>query len=330
MNLDEFTAEIMGRIKVFLPEEYQDAVIEVNDLNKLNSNYKAMTVRKEGQLVAPTIDMDALFRAYEDGEDLNSLASQAAAVALMQPEGLDCSQFLDYEKVKERLFIRVSNAELNSGVVGYAPHKQVEDLVITYHILASLGEDGMGSAMVTNSLLENFGVSQEQLHADAMVNSEKLLPPSIQGMEKTMGRLMGMNMEMDVPKTFAGQLEDVDFKTDMMLVLSNTQNVNGAAVMFYPDVLAQIGDRMQTNFFILPSSVHEVILVANDGSRSYKEFEAMVREINSNEVSPKDKLSDNVYHYDFQNRLLEKASDYENRMKKFVCILSPICARTSG
>ena len=315
MNFEEFVNEMKERIKDYLPEEYADATIEIAEARKLNAEYPALIIRREGQMIAPSIDLDTLYRQLEICS-MEEVLEQTAEIAQRRPEGLNLEVFTDYEAAKDQLFIRISDAEKNKAVLADVPHTEVNGLAITYHVMAEVEENEMGSSMITNQIMEKFGITKEQLHADAMANSPRILPPHIESMESMLSSMMGFGAAKAVPVSFAEQLADVVINRDGgMAVLTNSQKVNGAAVMFYPDVMEQIGDSQQVNIFILPSSTHEVILVPDNGSMKLKDLEDMVKSINASEVAPKDRLSDTVYHYDFKEKLLEKASDYENRTR---------------
>ena len=313
MNFDDFTALIEDRIKDYLPEDYMGADVEITETRKLNQTYTALIVKREGQEIAASVDLDMLYDMLDD-MSFEEVIQQAADMAQRQPEGLDINDIQDYEKARERLFIRVSNAEENRELLKDTPHKEIIGLAVTCHVLVGLEDGEMGSTMVTAPLLEKFGVTTEQLFEDAFLNSQEILPPSIEPMEAMLGRMMGFGMEMEVPETLDAQLETLDLEKMGMAVLTNRQAVNGAAVIFYPGLMEKIGDSQQVNFFILPSSTHEVILVPDNGSMKLKDLEDMVKSINASEVSPKDRLSDTVYHYDYKDRILEKGSDFEERV----------------
>ncbi|MBR3392924.1 MAG: hypothetical protein IKG51_02320 [Firmicutes bacterium] len=313
MNFDEFVTQVKDRVKDFLPEDFADASVEVMETRKLNQTYMALVVRKEGQPIAPSIDLNALYEELENSS-MEEVLEEAADLAQRQPEDLDVETIQDYEKAKDRLFIRVSGMEENRELLEEVPYTEFNGLAITYHVLAEINDQEMGSTLVTNALLEKFGVTKEQLHEDALLNSPSILPPSIEPMEAMIGKMMGFGAAMEAPAGFKEQIEKLDMRREGMAVLTNTQMLNGAAVIFYPGVMEKIGDSQQVNFFILPSSVHEVILVNDDGSMNLKDLEEMVKSINASEVAPKDRLSDTVFHYDCKERLLEKASDYESRV----------------
>ena len=200
MNFDGFVEEVKNRIKDFLPEDYANADVEITESKKLNYTYPALIVKKEGQEIDASIDLDMLYNMLDD-MSVEEILEQAADMAQRQPEGLDINDIQDYEKARERLFIRVSNAEENRELLKDTPHKEIMGLAVTRHVLVGLEDGEMGSTMVTAPLLEKFGVTTEQLFEDAFLNSQEILPPSIEPMEAMLGRMMGFGMEMEVPVT---------------------------------------------------------------------------------------------------------------------------------
>lgn len=101
-----------------------------------------------------------------------------------------------------------------------------------------------------------------------------------------------------------------------MFIVTNSQTVGGAGVIFYPEVMDQIGEGFQGNFFILPSSTHETLVIPDNGAFDYRVLEDMVQTINENEVAPEERLSDHVYHYDVKDRVFERADKFEERQKE--------------
>lgn len=206
-----------------------------------------------------------------------------------------------YAKARKDLFIRVHNAERSRELLEHVPHRNVEDLAVTCHIRVYLPGRGMGSTVVTNEMMDCFGVSAEKLYEDAVQNSQKIFPAKAAPMETIL---------FGVP-------EEEAMKDDQMpmVVLTNRSKVFGASALFYPDEMAQLAEKMGGSYFILPSSIHEVIAIPDDGSMKVKDLEQMVTEINAGQVELKDQLSDHVYHFNARERTFELASKYETREK---------------
>lgn len=319
MNFEQFVEDVKAEIKHYLPEEFQDAQIDILQHNKLNESYLGMTVRKDDQTIAPTVNLEhyyEMFQAFD--ENLDIVMQQVADLVTLKPIHLDLSLFTNYEVAKEHLFIRVSDAERNGEILTGLPHRRVENLAITYHIVAEIGEEGIGSTPVTNRMLNGFGITEEQLHQDALDNSPKIFPAKVETMSSMMDKMMREDMRR------AGMTEEeIDLYFENMglndpnplTVVTNEHQTNGAAVLFYPGQMEKLGETVNGDFFILPSSTHEVLILPDDGGVTYQELKAMVMEINSTQVSPEDRLADEVYHYDTKDRVFEKAGSFEERQK---------------
>ncbi len=137
----------------------------------------------------------------------------------------------------------------------------------------------------------------EDVYEQALRNTERLLPPKIQKFEDVwlLGEDEGMKSKKLEPNT--------------MYILSNEVSLHGATAMLYPGLLQDIGKATRGSFFILPSSVHETILIRDNGEISAEEFQRMVMEVNRTKVSPDEVLSDEVYRYDYRERKLIMETD---------------------
>lgn len=131
-------------------------------------------------------------------------------------------------------------------------------------------DSAIKSITFTNELLDKYGVTKEELHNAAMENSEKIFPAKYYKMNDL-----------------------VPFK-----VLTNEMGCLGAAALFYPNQMEKIAASLGGNYFVLPSSIHEVLILPDDGNLNYMELEQMVKEVNETTVDRKDQLSNNVYYYD--------------------------------
>ena len=320
MDFRTFTDTMKDIIKDYLPDDYKDAKVEIYQHQKLNEQYTGLSVRREDQRVTPTVNMESLYKEYNrEGRSISDMAKEVAKMIQMEPPGLDINRLLDYEKAKESLYIRVSNAEQNQDMLENAPHMLYEDLAVTYHIAAQMDEDGLASTLVTDNLLAQYGITQEQLHEDAMKNAPQILPARVESMGEVMRRMMRSDMlssGMD-EETMEAMLEDMAMVDDTpMTVVSNDRGVNGASALFYPGQLDVIAEKLEGDFFILPSSIHESLVVPDDGNFSYHELQNMVEEVNSTQVHPSERLSDEVYHYDSKDRVFEKAASFEKRQQE--------------
>ena len=304
LTFGEFVDEVRRSIKDYLPEKFDDAEVHVDQFQKLNTAYLGMQVKREDQMVVPNINLNGMYAQYqEQGHTMAAMLTMIAQQVQMAPE-IRTDWLKDYSQVKDHLFIRVSDAKENEGVLKNAPHKEVDGLAVSYHIAI---EGMQASTPVTYQMMEMYGVTAEQLHADALESTQKLYPVKYASMAEVMQQMMGIEPDMaaDMMPPMEGP---------QLMVLTNTQGMHGAGALFYPDQLETIAQQMGTDFFVLPSSVHEVLILPDDGSQDLDSLQFMVREINRTEVAPEDRLSDFVYHYDAQDNVLERAETFAERM----------------
>lgn len=305
MSYEEFKAWAADEIRAWLPPEYADADVSIHRMEKLGLAYDGMTVVRSGQRAAAAVNLTAFYDMYQEGKTTGDIIHEMADVAVMQAPQMEYSVFSDYEAAKDHLFIRVANKEANADVLAGMPHKEVEDLAITYHVLVNHDQNGIASAPVTDDLLRHYGVTAEQLHEDAIANSQRMLPAQLDSMQNM---LFGM-MTPEASDT----LRDEPYPGSTMLVLTNNVQLNGAAALFYPGVMDQAAERLGGDFIVLPSSTHEVIMIPADGMTDFRSLEQMVKDINRSQVAPEERLSDHVYHYDAKERLFERADRHEMR-----------------
>ena len=315
MDFEKFVNRVMEDIKKYLPQEYQNVDFAVAHQEKLNDQYTALRIT--GRKITPNINLENYYQEYEDGRSFRSIMAAIAESIKMVPPEFEQDVLNDFEKAKELLFIRLSSVEKNADYLEKVPHTIVEDMAITYHLKIEIGEQGVASATVTKEYLEKYGISVEELHKLALENSEKIFPANIDGILGFMQKQMAADMKkegMD-EETINMILGDLP-KTDdhAMTVVTNDVCINGAAVIFYPRVFEEIAERICGDYFVLPSSVHETLILPDTGEFSPEELTVMVSDINANVVEAKDRLTDEVYHYDSIDKVFEKASVFEERM----------------
>ncbi len=303
MDYNEFLFRAQEDLAAAMPEK----VITRETVNKLQGvSYEGLAVRQEGTSVAVMLNMEAMFARMEGGADYRQVLSDM--LNIVDNNSVDISQkemdfISDYNQIRNRLTVDLVGQDLNRDRLKDIPHFDMADLSVVYRIdLTDEMErmDGRTSVLVTNQLLERYGVSPEQLHQDAVENASRQEPAVVRSMGMVLAGMDAMPplKEEDIPP---------------LLVATNPSMTFGASVVAYPGFMEKAAEQFQGNFFILPSSVHEVLLLKDDGKADYRDLEAMVYQINRTEVEPQERLSDHVYHYDSREKVFELAEKYEAR-----------------
>ena len=280
-------------------------------MEKTNQNYEAMSVVPEGNNVGVNFNIENAFASYEHTDDYAGVLASATMViadGLDRAPAIDVSALMDYENMKEKLSVEVISADANADLLANVPHDRMEDLAVVYRFVMESSEDGRASILVTNNLMDRMGVSHEQLRADALENSPEIRPAVIQGMNEVMKEMMG-------PEAY--EMFGIPDDTEEMMFIATVPDKNsGAGVLAYQDFMDQAAEKIGGDFFILPSSIHEILLVPDDGQKGADELKAMVMDVNATQVSPEERLSDNVYHYDSKEHIFELAEKFEARQQE--------------
>ena len=316
MDFEEFREKLMEDLAQDLYENTgAEYTVEPTSVNKLqNAGYEGIVIRPEDAAVGINIDAQSLFKDYENGkpyEEVFSDAYRMIADGFDHQPNFNIEEFSNYDAMKEKLAIQVVSTERNAEMLEKIPHKEVEDMSLVCRFIVGDTAFGQGSILVNNDMLQNYGITSDQLFADAAKYAPELRPSEIMSIADVLAQMMGidvseLNDQMGVPGN-----PDIP-----MYVASTHDKSNGAGIIAYPGFMEMAAEKIGGDFFVLPSSVHEVILVPDNGTGDFHELEAMVQEVNATQVDPKDQLSDKVYHYDSKDKVFELAEKFDARKKE--------------
>lgn len=294
MDYETFKQEFAEDIKEKLSQRgYGEVMTSFHDIEKTNQNYEAISVVQAGSNIGVNFNIENAFASYEHTGDYEGVLASATGVivgGLDQIPAVDVNALMNYEVMKEKLSVEVISADANEELLAKVPHDRIEDLAVVYRFIMESNEDGRASILVNNDLIERMGVTHEQLRADALENSPEIRPVVIQGMNEVM--------------------------KEMMFIATVPDKNSGAGVLAYQDFMDQAAEKIGGDFYVIPSSIHEILLVPDNGEVQAEGLKEMVQEVNATEVSPEEKLSDNVYHYDSKEHIFELAEKYEARQQE--------------
>lgn len=276
------------------------AKIHIHETVKNNGvSYYAVAILEEGNNISPNIRLDDFYQSYLEGEGIESIAEDIAAVyERAGKEKMDLSFFQDFEKAKSNILLKVVGFETNREQLKKIPHIKFMDLALTfyYYIEGQTGENA--SIQIENSHLEFWNVDAGKLYDLAVENAVQRMPAQLRNICDIIHAFSRQNGVEPSPET----MDEFERETDRlpMFVLSNRKNYFGAAVIYYPGVLKRIAGEMYSDLIILPSSVHEVILLPADGTENIGKLNEMIAEINQNQLAREEVLSDHLYYYDLE------------------------------
>ncbi len=308
MNYEVFKEIVVEKFKDYLSPEYKDLKLTVSEVNKVNKNLDALSLYDSSgkQNISPMIYINDMYESYCRNEDLQTVLE---GYATQMNKGLrDSSKIanINIEDAKDNIVFQLVNTLQNEELLKEVPHREFEDLSIIYRWVISLDESGIRSSVITNDFTKKLGMDENGLYRCAAENTKRILPPTVKSMNEVIREMF--------EKDGMGEMAEIvlDGVPDTMWVISNSKGVNGASSMLYDDTLHKLASDIEDDLYLLPSSVHEFIAVPAELGEP-NELAEMVNEINMDQVSLEERLSNQVYHYDKDTRKLTLATDTPNK-----------------
>lgn len=301
MNIERFAE----KVKEMLTEEVSEyAVVLTGTVLKNNGVvWHNITIKRKGMSVGMSIYLEKFFMEYCNRQkELKDIVREIITMENNSGIEIDIAKwYTDYEKVKEKIRYKLVNYEKNKELLKKVPYEKFLDLVKVYYVNVEFDNVQKGKIMIYNDHIKAWGITESEIKEVAEKNMENLIPGMILPMED-----MILNLVRSSEVDFKTELEIEEAIEEMfvqpevrMYVATNKENVYGAALMCYSDIIKNFAHKMKSDFYILPSSVHEIILVpAEDGKIWHLEYlKDMVEEVNTKELPEEDILSDSVYYY---------------------------------
>ena len=267
--------------------------VTVNKVTKNNNlTLDGLVIKATDTNIAPTIYLNGYYERYKDGAmDLDDVVESIIDTYNHHNSvTFDVSTFTDFDAVKNRICYKLVNTASNKKLLEDVPHRELFDLSVVYYVMVAVEDDATGSILIHNNHLSFWDVTEDDLYKEATINTEKLLPAGIKSMFDTLSEMVDME---DLPNT-----------DDFMYVLTNKEKLQGASTILYPDVLSTFADRKNANLWLLPSSIHEWIIVCDDGNMNRETLSEMIQEVNGSQLAPDEVLSDHPYYYNRTTKVL--------------------------
>ena len=310
MNYEIFKEVVAEKFMDYLPEQYKDMRLDVHSVDKVNMSMDGLTLVGDGVRVSPTIYINDMYEDYKKSDDLQDVLVMASKRMDQAMRGAqDIAPSIDLETAKDNLVFQLVNTEQNKQLLSDVPNRQFQDLSIIYRWVVKVGEEGIQSTVIHNSLAKQMGISEEEMFKLAVDNTRRIFPPTVKSMNDV---IRDMFMKDGMPPEIADMMIGEMPAEQTMWIISNDRGLNGAISMLYEDQLHTLAENLETDLYIMPSSVHEVIAVSSDMGDP-NELAQMVAEINMDQVSLDERLSNQVYHYDKDLRKLSLATDTPNK-----------------
>lgn len=292
MNYQQFSDELIRQLTPMFPDGTQ---ICAQSIPKNNGVFlDAIIIREPGINVSPTIYLEDYYVLYKEGSSLDEICHIICDVFLevRLNHPIDPRFFTNFEQARKHLIYQLVNYEKNKERLADIPHIHYLDLAIIFCCMLRLENEETATILIRNEHLQLWQTDLETIKKQAFDNTPRLLPAYIQPITDAIRDLMESNEGL---KRLLPLLErDL---TPPLYVLTNETQMYGAACILYPALLAEFSDSVGKDLYILPSSIHEVLLLPTDTRCADDELCALVRSVNSEQLPLTQQLSDSVYYY---------------------------------
>ena len=256
--------------------------------------HTGLVILRKGENTSPTIYLEQYYSMYHQGiktfDEILQLIAQdyVSVLKRMEEQG---SLTVDMEQVKEHVFLRLVNYQKNREILMDCPYIPFHDMAITFRYLVKIDENGITSAQLNFSNLQECDITIDELYRAARENTLKLFPPFVKRLDEF--------LEERYPQSERCP------ETPEIYILSNQQFIYGATMMIYEDVIADFAEHVDKDVYIIPSSVNEVLLCIVNSCMEPEMLENTLHEVNEAVVSEMDYLSDAVYFYDKETKKIQ-------------------------
>lgn len=284
-------------------EECFPGSLETEEVTVLKNNsvtLHGLVIKEKGSSFAPTFYLAQEFEEYKSG---HRTMEELAASIMRSFEEERQSKYevinrlnFQWESMKDFITYRLINREKNEELLRTAPYEEFLDLALIYQYTVKLSGERQGTVQILNEHMERLQISQEELREAAWENTKRIYPPAIYAMQEL---LLGMKEPLQ-----EGEIEKDN--AHGMYVLTNASGIHGAASLIYKEWLRKFAEAAGGGFYVLPSSIHEVILLPKQPDICLRQLAAAVKEINATKVEATEVLSDQVYYFEPEGDCLKR------------------------
>lgn len=321
MKYEDFTKDIKRGLEEIISEKLEDGIVVIRNVKKNNGVFmKAVSIIRKEENATPTIYLKEYFREYKWGRSIESICNEIFEVYMEGinrfKNNINIQDFSNFEQIKEKIYYKLVNYDMNRKLLEDLPHFRFLDMAIVFFIMVDYDENGQATAMIHNQHIENWNIEPDELRKVAFNNTWNKFPAIIKKMEDIIAEMIMSDLLEDncddegiikeefqygtygfaeVENIIREEVEELKAERDIeMYVLTNSIKTNGATCITYPNIIKNFSKEHNCDVYIIPSSIHEVILIPGTYWEKEK-INKMILEVNANELDPVEILSDHVY-----------------------------------
>lgn len=282
MSYEEFKSQVINTFADYLPEEYRESKISVSVIPKINVEMEAINVECSKSVTAqPILYLQGLYGEYTKTNNIAEVLKHASSIFVQYCNFPDFMATTDEKLVcEDRIVINLISTEYNSHLLDHCPHRQILDMTIIYRQVIFLDDGSFNGSIITDQQLEDLNITEEELYPLALSNTERMFPVNINKLDKE------------------------------IYMVTNQCSTHGAATILYAGFMENIADKFKDDLYVIPSSIHEIILVSTTGQDADR-LRALVVGANTDIIKKPVVLTNTIYRYRRRENDLVVASPKE-------------------
>ena len=309
MTETEFYNRVKNSILNYLPQDFENSSVMLQDVMKNNDKkLTGLAVLREGHSLSPVVYLEQFYEAHQNGEPFAEVCGKIADMYMdsLHKGRIYESMDMSYEGIRDKLRLKVVNTKNNKEVLKNVVSHNAECgfSLVPYIDLPSDSSDG-AMIQITKDLAEQFDYDPEEIIKDATVGTWQHDPPMLCKIEDMLFSYIG-----GAPTNYYGAEKPVD-DIGSFMVLTSPSGMYGSIELFMPGVQEEIAKTVGGSYYVLPSSVHEVLIMPETDRFSKQELAEMVQEVNRMQVAPEDQLGNKVLRYNADMHWLTTAVDLD-------------------
>lgn len=283
MNYKEFVDHMVEVLHEKMEDGYEIKTTTVTKNNDIRLT--GVVMMRKSDTISPTIYLEEPYRQYCMGADIHSIADQIVELYRERKRDIhpDLSLFREFDHVRDKIYHKIVHYDKNRNLLKDVPHIRWCDLAVVFYYAVEENMPARASILIRNEHMDMWRQTPDGLFQIAQDNMRRSMPDILVPLP-------------DIIEEMTGERPEPASVTDLY-VLTNRDKLYGASAMLYSDKAKELADRLGADLLILPSSVHEVLILPDDQTQEYDFYRNMVKEVNTTQVEPEEILSYSLYRY---------------------------------
>lgn len=297
MTFGEFTESIEKEIRKLCEDGEEIMIQEIQGNNRTVRT--GVSIRENGASEAVVVYLNDYYEHFQEGDmTIQEVAEEICYEVRTHKESILQKTVLEnFEEAKGRIVYRLVDYGRNRELLKQIPYIPYCDLAVIFYLIVETDENGRMTALIHNRHMNIWKTDADTLYRLAADNTPRLLPPVLQSLTDVMKGITRKQTEDEDKEEFMDNFLRNVVRCPSLYVLTNRDGIYGVAAVLYDGVLKRFAKEQESDLVILPSSLHEVLLMPCMEGMAPAKLQEMVREVNRTQLSEEEVLSDSVYLY---------------------------------